>query len=151
MWSIRTIFHSCRFLRQGLTGPGSDSIYKQSSAWRWLELCPLTRHFQAHNMKFKHSLNELRFTAERPPRGYCVRQLQKEGHYLAEPWWEECPSWWGLHLQTHHVECWSHVSSAEIKDPRHFPYAQTLFQILCTNLFTSLLVSISHLLIYLTS
>ena len=36
---------------------------------------------------------------------------------------------------------------AEIKDPRNVPYAQKAYfsQMLCTNLFTSLLVSISHL------
>ena len=39
-----------------------------------------------------------------------------------------------------HVKCWSRVSWVEIKYPKNVPYAQKVFfsQILCTNLFTSL-------------
>jgi hypothetical protein len=49
--------------------------------------------------------------------------------------------------KTQHVKCWLHVSGAEIKNPRKVLYAQKAYfcQIVCTNLFTSLLVSISPL------
>ena len=37
-------------------------------------------------------------------------------------------------IKTQHVKFWSHVSWAEIKDPRHFPYAQKAYfsKRLCT-------------------